>query len=208
MWIQTIVMATTPRTLLIVAIISALLFPGIQSPQWKSRREKRQQRKWAAGFPRKNECKLTFVKVKLDYAGCPSHEVTTVGCVGYCRSEATISPDGNAAIGIPKCFCCKPAKTWRFNAVFKCRSAKGGLKVAEILAAASCICSPCGLHLNIAPHSYATWHQRNSVTWWRYIRITTWPSFDIFESTKKSIIKKEMCVYSRTRKKERRHPIS
>jgi len=92
-------------------------------------------------FDHNNFCALIKLEVKVELDGCEKMTVNSVGCGGFCPSEAVVSVHDDEMR--KKCECCKPVDTKDVYVKVTCPLHENGEQYVKVLAAKECKCSPC-----------------------------------------------------------------
>ena len=79
------------------------------------------------------------MKTEIKHDGCKPQVVKTLGCAGYCKSEASLLLGKDILIN--KCKSCRPVGLITFHVELECLNGKKW--VEPILAATSCHCERC-----------------------------------------------------------------
>ena len=110
----------------------------ILAHQCERSRRKNKKRK----YYRHAVCELTKVQVELTFDGCEKKTITTIGCRGNCKSEATVNIYKRKIETV--CNCCKPIKEKEFQIRLNCPYRKEPTKLVSVLTARKCSCVRCG----------------------------------------------------------------
>lgn len=101
-------------------------------------------------------CSPKVIEVKINLKGCKQITFHTVGCSGYCRSDAALDLNSDYGI-VSNCDCCKPTSETKVGIAVTCENGK--TRNVEMLVARECACTTC--RRRFPPMRRSSWHFLN-----------------------------------------------